>query len=110
MMSQQIKHELHSKVQAKNLKASRAEKQKILDEFTANTGYHRKYAIRILKHGHKYRPSLRKPYTPIPLQARVGGGRSGGSAGANLGNLWTDLLKGTASLSTRRDQDIRAVW
>jgi len=31
------------------LKASKAEKQKILDEFTAATGYHRKHAIRILK-------------------------------------------------------------
>ena len=60
MMSQQSKRELHAEVQARYLKASRAEKQKILDEFTANTGYHRKYAIRILKHGYKHRPSLRK--------------------------------------------------
>jgi hypothetical protein len=34
------------------LKASKAEKQKILDEFIASTGYHRKYAIRILRHGY----------------------------------------------------------
>jgi hypothetical protein len=31
------------------LKAGKAEKQKILDEFTAATGYHRKHAIRVLK-------------------------------------------------------------
>jgi len=61
MMSQRSKRELHAEVQARYLKASKAEKQKILDEFTANTGYHRKYAIRILKHGYKRRPALRKP-------------------------------------------------
>ena len=35
MMSQQSKHELHAAVQATYLKASKAEKQKILDEFTS---------------------------------------------------------------------------
>jgi hypothetical protein len=59
MMSQRSKRELHAQVQARYLKASKMEKQKILDEFTANTGYHRKYAIRVLKHG--YRRRLRKP-------------------------------------------------
>jgi hypothetical protein len=61
MMSQRSKRELHAEVQARYLKASKAGKQKILDEFTANTGYHRKYAIRILKHGYKRRSALRKP-------------------------------------------------
>jgi hypothetical protein len=32
-----------------------------LYEFTDNTGYHRKYAIRILKHGYKRRPAMCKP-------------------------------------------------
>ena len=59
-MSQQSKRELHGEVQARYLKASKVEKQKILDEFTATTGYHRKYAIRILKRGYKRRPALRK--------------------------------------------------
>jgi hypothetical protein len=59
MMSQRSKHELHDQVQSRYLKASKAEKQKILDEFTVNTGYHRKYAIRVLKHGYKRR--LHKP-------------------------------------------------
>jgi hypothetical protein len=59
MMSQQSRHELHDQVQSRYLKASKAEKQRILDEFTANTGYHRKYAIRVLKHGYKHR--LHKP-------------------------------------------------
>lgn len=59
MMSQRSKRELHAQVQTRYLKASKAEKQTILDEFTANTGYHRKYAIRVLKHGYLRR--LRKP-------------------------------------------------
>lgn len=59
MMSRRSKRELHAQVQARYLKASKAEKQTILDEFTANTGYHRKYAIRVLKHGYKRR--LHKP-------------------------------------------------
>jgi hypothetical protein len=59
MMSQRSKRELHGQVQVRYLKASKTEKQTILDEFTANTGYHRKYAIRVLKHGYKRR--LHKP-------------------------------------------------
>lgn len=60
MMSQRSKREMHAEIQARYLKASKAEKQKILDEFTAVTGYHRKYAIRILKHGYKRRPNKPK--------------------------------------------------
>ena len=59
MMSRRSKRELHSQVQTRYLKASKAEKQMILDEFTSNTGYHRKYAIRVLKHG--YKRGVRKP-------------------------------------------------
>ena len=65
MMSQRSKRDLFSEVQPRYLKASKAEKKKILDEFTANTGYHRKYAIRILKHGYKRRPHKRKGRTAI---------------------------------------------
>ena len=55
MMSQRSKRELHAEVQARYLKANKSEKQTILNEFTVNTGYHRKYAIRVLKHGYKRR-------------------------------------------------------
>ena len=65
MMSQRSKRELFAEVQPRYLKASKAEKQKILDEFTASTGYHRKYAIRILKHGYKRRPHKPKGRTAI---------------------------------------------
>lgn len=60
-MSQRSKRELFAAVQPRYLKARKAEKQQILDEFTASTGYHRKYAIRVLKHGYPRHFALRKP-------------------------------------------------
>lgn len=48
-MSLKSKRELLDVVQPRYLKASKLEKQKILDEFTSATGYHRKHAIRVLK-------------------------------------------------------------
>jgi len=65
MMSQRSKRALFAEVQPRYLKASKTEKQKILDEFTANTDYHRKYAIRILKRGYKRRPNKPKGRTAI---------------------------------------------
>lgn len=49
MMSLKSKCELKEAVQSRYLKANKVEKQKILDEFTCATGYHRKHAIRVLK-------------------------------------------------------------
>ena len=49
MMSLKSKRELLEAVRARYLKASKAEKQTILDEFTCATGYHRKHAIRVFK-------------------------------------------------------------
>jgi len=49
MMSLKSKHELVEVVRPRYLKANKTEKQKILDEFTSATGYHRKHAIRVLK-------------------------------------------------------------
>jgi len=49
MMSLKSKRELLEVVRPRYLKASKSEKQKILDELTSATGYHRKHAIRVLK-------------------------------------------------------------
>jgi hypothetical protein len=49
MMSLKSKQELLEVMRPRYLKASKVEKQKILDEFTSATGYHRKHAIRVLK-------------------------------------------------------------
>jgi len=48
-MSVNSKRELVEVVRARYGRASKGEKQKILDEFTCATGYHRKHAIRLLK-------------------------------------------------------------
>jgi hypothetical protein len=49
MMSLKSKRELLEVVRPRYLKAGKVEKQKMLDEFTSATGYHRKHAIRVLK-------------------------------------------------------------
>jgi hypothetical protein len=61
MMSLNSKRELLEVVRPRYLKASKFEKQKILDEFTCATGYHRKHAIRVLKN--RVRKSQRRKRT-----------------------------------------------
>jgi len=54
-MTSKSKHELLDAIRPRYLRARKAEKERILDEFCAATHYHRKYAIRLLKHGPKSR-------------------------------------------------------
>ena len=51
MMSQRSKREMIEAIRPRYLKANKAGKQQILDELIATSGYHRKYAIRVLRHG-----------------------------------------------------------
>jgi hypothetical protein len=53
MMSRRSKREMVEAIQPRYLKASKAGKQQILNELIATTGYHRKHAIRVLRHGFK---------------------------------------------------------
>jgi hypothetical protein len=67
-MSLKSKRELMEVVRPRYLKANKAEKQKILDEFTSATGYHRKHAIRVLKNQvqiQAHRKGKRKTYKTI---------------------------------------------
>jgi hypothetical protein len=76
-MSQQGKRELVERLRDRYLKATRLEKTKILDEFTAVTGLHRKSAIRVLRRGYQ--------------RGRERRGRKGkysGSAVAALVTIW----------------------
>ncbi len=50
-LRQESKHELVAAIRERYFGVSRAEKGKILDEFVASTGYHRKWAIRLLRNG-----------------------------------------------------------
>jgi hypothetical protein len=68
MMSLKSKRELVEVVRPRYLKASKLEKQKMLDEFTSATGYHRKYAIRVLKNQRQvqnHHKGKTKTYKPI---------------------------------------------
>lgn len=58
-LSQQSKRELVEAVRDRYLRAGRKEKSKILDEFVAITGFHRKHAIRVLRQGYKRRRERR---------------------------------------------------
>src|SRR5271157_279152 len=51
MMSQRSKRELLEEIRPRYLKAKKSEKKIMLNVFVYATGYHRKYATRILKHG-----------------------------------------------------------
>ena len=49
-MSLPARRELLASTAPRYAKANKKQKQTILDEFTAAAGYHRKYAIGLLKH------------------------------------------------------------
>ena len=70
MMSQRSKREMIEAIRPRYLKASKARKVQILDEFIATTGYHRKYAIRVFNHEPKPR-GLRKPGRRKTYQGEV---------------------------------------
>ena len=77
-MGNQSKRELLSALQPRYRRAGKAEKKRILDEFVAATGYHRKYAIRLLKRGPR----------PARGQARGGRTRYGPAVVRALTQLW----------------------
>ena len=54
-MTATSKKDLRQAARARYIRAGIEEKTKILDEFCQNTGYNRKYAIRILQAGHSYK-------------------------------------------------------
>ncbi len=60
MISQRSKREMIEAIRPRYLKTNKTGKQQILDELIATTGYHRKYAIRVLKHRPKPK-GLKKP-------------------------------------------------
>ena len=60
MMSQTSKDELVAALRPRYHQANRIEKQRILDELIATTGYHRKYAIQVLNHPPRRRKRKRR--------------------------------------------------
>lgn len=73
-MSQPSKRELVERLHPRYLQASRSEKTKILDEFVAVTGLHRKSAIRALRKGYqrgRERRGRKRTYTGAVVAALV---------------------------------------
>lgn len=76
-MSLKAREELCQSIKNRYRRASKREKNKILDEFTAATGYHRKHAIRVLGRQEKEKgavvPRHRPPriFTPEVQKALV---------------------------------------
>ena len=76
MMSSTSKRELVRTVSPRYVTATGTEKTRILDEFVATTGYHRKYALTLLNHPPRARatPATRarqRIYTPAVERALV---------------------------------------
>jgi len=73
MMSQRSQREMIAAIRPRYLKARKTGKAQILDELIATTGYHRKYAIRVLKHSPKpkglQKPGRRQVYQGQVVQA-----------------------------------------
>ncbi len=95
-MSQSSKRELVQRLQPRYLKADRKEKTKILDEFVAVTGLHRKSAIRSLrrqsKSGKEYR-GRKKKYTGSVVAALTKIWRICGCiCGKRLHPILTDMI------------------
>jgi len=65
MMSQSSKDELLAELRPRYRQSSCSEKQQILDEVVAVTGYHRKYAIRVLSHPPRTRWQVSADLPPL---------------------------------------------
>jgi len=63
-MTPESKRELLAAVGPRYRKANKTEKTRILNEFVANTGYHRKYAIQLLRQGRRARLAPARPGRP----------------------------------------------
>lgn len=91
------KHELAAAWRPRYLKASRAEKGRMLDEFVATTGYHRKWAIHLLRRGpprpRKGRGGRPPRYSSVVVGAlRTVAGASGGLCGKRLAPFLNELV------------------
>jgi hypothetical protein len=98
---QASKHELAAAQRARYLKGNRVEKGRILDEFVAATGYHRKAAVRLLRHGvpgdtggqRKRRGGRPREYSAVVIGAlRVAAEASGWICGKRLAPFLGELV------------------
>ena len=101
MMSLKSKRELLEVLRPRYLKANKVEKQKMLDEFTSATGYHRKHAIRVLKNQRQVQNHLKGKTKTYKAMYR---GEVVRVLGADLGGLWAYLFQTVTAISGGRHQ------
>src|SRR3954471_10673534 len=70
-LSMEARRELTEAVRERYRSAGRTEKKRILDEFAAMAGYHRKYAIRVLGNRYKRKASSQPPERRIYNEAVI---------------------------------------
>ena len=80
-VQRQSKREYMARMQGRYLKATKREKGALLDEVVAVTGYHRRHAVRVLRHGRF--PDAR--LAAVQGLAPPGGRRPGGAGGRPRG-------------------------
>jgi hypothetical protein len=75
-VQRQSKREYMARMQGRYLKATKREKGALLDEVVAVTGYHRRHAVRVLRHGRFPDARLAAVQGTAAAPARRGGGRA----------------------------------
>src|SRR5919202_6405124 len=92
-VQRQSKQEYMARMQVRYLKATRREKGHLLDEVVEVTGYHRRHAVRGLRHGRFRDPKLAALQgQPVAAPRGAGGrppGRPRGSSSVGVGALRT---------------------
>jgi transposase InsO family protein len=114
-MSRRSRWEYFRAVCARYRQAERPQKQVILDEFCANTGYHRKYAIRLLNG--RARPPFRRRRSPtyspaaVAVLARLWGaaGYPGSVRLKALVSLWMPWIETRFHLSAGVRRQLEAI-
>ena len=73
-VQRQRKHEYLARMQGRYVKATKREKGRLLDEVVEVTGYHRRHAVRVLRHGRFPDPKLAAVQgQPVAATRRQGG-------------------------------------
>jgi hypothetical protein len=83
-VQRQSKQEYVARMQGRYLKATKPEKGRLLDEVVAVTGYHRRHAVRVLRHGRFPDVTLAAVQGLAPTSQRPGR-RGDGRGGRPLG-------------------------
>jgi hypothetical protein len=86
-VQRQSKREYLARMQVRYLKASKRDKGALLDEVVAVTGYHRRHALRVLRHGRFPDPALAALQGPPAAAARRRSGRPRVYSSAVVGKL-----------------------